>query len=438
MVNVTVQPIISSVRIGGPLGIDVSVPSLMYVVGTHNLTEVFYHWYVTNDNGSYMANASYKNSHSHEVQCQAVGYLNIAVTARNFISQANSSRWIFCAESLHDVGVKLNGSDLGINATGNIVKGSIALLCVTLSTDRSKVIHSWTISGCGNEYNTTLNISTPCLEFPFTDVECFYNVTVDVENPVSKITLNLTLEVMETVSLGPIKLLSPCVPYVMLLMVLELNHNATRPCYSIDYGDGSSETVTGTGCDPNLARTGNEMVKTGNETVKLGSFNITFGHNYTAIGAYFLTVKGYNDVSREEKTIKLPVNSEPCKQVELSILGTGHDFERPREEHKSAEVSLVSSIIIECSSSAFVIYSWRIENLLTENILSFDNLDSEKFHLDIPGNFLSYGTYRVSVEAFLSGMFGTDGIDEIYIQIIPSPLLVINKSFLVYFIATEP
>ena len=240
------------------------------------------------------------------------------------------------------------------------MKVSITLLCVALSTDRSKVIHSWTISGCGNEYNTTLNISTPCLEFPFTDVECFYNVTVDVENPVGLITLNLTLEVMEAVSLGAIKLLSPCVPYVMLLMVLELNHDATRPCYIIDYGDGSPEMVVGTGCYPNLA-------KTGNETVKLGNFNITFGHNYTAIGAYFLTVTGYNDISREEKTVKLPVNAEPCKQVELSLLGAGHDFERPREEYKSAKISFVSSVIIDCSSSALVIYSWRIENLSTGN-----------------------------------------------------------------------
>ena len=338
VINVTVQPIISSVRIGGPSSIDVSIPGLMYVVGTLNLTDVIYHWYVADDNGSYVANASYKNSHSHEVQCQAIGYLNIAVTVRNFISEANSSRKVFCAESLQDVEVKLNGGDLSTNATGKIVKGSITLLYVTLSTDKSKVIHSWTISGCGSEYNITFNISTPCLEFPFTDEECFYNVTVDVENPVSKITLNLTLEVMETVSLGTIKLLSPCVPYVMLLMVLELNHNATRPCYIIDYGDGSPETVAGTGCDPILTRTGNEMVKTGNETVKLGSFNITFGHNYTAIGAYYLTVTGCNDISREEKTIKLPVNAEPCKQVELSILGTGHDFERPRMEYKSAKI----------------------------------------------------------------------------------------------------
>ena len=438
VVNVTVQPIISSVRIGGPLGIDVSVPGLMYVVGTHNLTEVFYHWYVTNDNGSYMANASYKNSHSHEVQCQAVGYLNIAVTARNFISQANSSRRIFCAESLHDVGVKLNGSVLGINSTDKIVKGSNTFLCVTLSTDQSKVAHSWTISGCGNEYNTTLNISTPCLEFPFTDVECIYNVNVDVENPVSKITLNLALEVLETVSLGAIKLLSPCVPYVMLLMVLELGHNATRPCYIIDYGDGSPETVAGTGCDPNLARTGNEMVKTANETVKLGSFNITFGHNYTAIGAYFLTVTGYNDISREEKTIKLPVNAEPCKQVELSLLGTGHDLERPREEYKSAKISFVSSVIIDCISSALVLYSWKIENVSTGNFLSLDSLDSERFYLDIPGNFLNYGTYRVSVQAFLSGMFGTDDTDEIYIKITPSPLVVRNRFFLVCFLGIKP
>ena len=381
---------------------------------------------------------SYKNSHSHEVQCQAIGYLNIAVTVRNFISEANSSRKVFCAESLQDVEVKLNGGDLSTNATGKIVKGSITLLYVTLSTDKSKVIHSWTISGCGSEYNITFNISTPCLEFPFTDEECFYNVTVDVENPVSKITLNLTLEVMETVSLGTIKLLSPCVPYVMLLMVLELNHNATRPCYIIDYGNGSPETVAGTGCDPILTRTGNEMVKTGNETVKLGSFNITFGHNYTAIGAYYLTVTGCNDISREEKTIKLPVNAEPCKQVELSILGTGHDFERPRMEYKSAKFSLVSNVVIDCSSSVLVIYSWKIENLSTGNFLSLDTLDSERFYLDIPGNFLNYGTYRVSVQAFLSGMFGTDDMDEIYIKIIPSPLLVRNRSFLVFFLAIEP
>ena len=437
VVNVTVQPIINSVRIGGPLSIDVSVPGVMYVVGTHNLTDVMYHWYVTNDNGSYMANASYKNSHSHEVQCQVVGYLNIAVTARNFISQANSSRRIFCAESLHDVGVQLNGSDLETNVTEKIVKDSTTLLCVTLSTDMSKVIHSWTISGCGNEYNTTLNISSSCLEFPFTDVECFYNVIIDVENPLSKITLNLTLEVMETVSLGPIKLLSPCVPNVMLLMILELYHEATRPCYIIDYGDGSPEMVVGTGCDPNLGKTGNKMVKTGNETVKLGSSNITLGHNYTAVGAYFLTVTGYNDISREQKTIKLPVNAEPCKQIELSILATGHDFERPREEYKSAKFSLVPNVIIDCSSSALVMYSWRIKNLSTGNFLSLDSLDSERFYLDIPGNFLNYGVYRVSVEAFLSGLFGTDDMDEIYIKIIPSPLLVRNRSFLVYFLAIE-
>ena len=187
-----------------------------------------------------------------------------------------------------------------------------------------------------------------------------------------------------------------------------------------------------------MARTGNEMVKTGNKTVKLGSFNITFVHNYTAIGAYVLRVSGYNDVSREEKTIKLPVNSEPCKQVELSVLGTGHDFERPREEYKSAKFSLVSNVIIDCSSSALVIYSWRIENLSTGNFLSLDSLESERFYLDIPGNFLSYGTYRVSVEAFLSGMFGTDDMDEIYINIIPSPLVVRNISFLVSFLAIEP
>ena len=238
----------------------------------------------------------------------------------------------------------------------------------------------------------------------------------------SKITLNLTLEVMETVSLGPIKLLSPCVPNVILLMVLKLNHDATRPCYIIHYGDGSPETVVGTGCNPKL-------VKTGNETAKLGSFNVTFGHNYTAIGAYFLAITGYNDVSREEKTIKLPVNAEPCKQVELSLLGTGHDLERPREEYKSAEISFVSSVIIDCSSSALAIYSWKIENLLTGNFLSLDSLNSESFYLDIPGNFLNYGVYRVSVQAFLSGMFGTDDMDEIYIKIIPSPLVVRNKSF---------
>ena len=318
-VNVTVQPIISSVRIGGPSSISIGVPGLMYVVGTHNLTDVRYHWYVTNDNGNYITNASYKNNHSYEIQCQSVGYLNIAVTARNFISEANSSRQVFCAESLRDVEIKLNGDDLDTNVTDNIVKDSSTWLCVTLSTDKSKVTHSWSISGCGNEYSTTLNISAPCLSFPFTNEECVYNATVDVENPVDREVLNLTFEVMETVSLGAVKLLSPCIPNVILLMVLELNQNATRPCYIINYGDRSPNTVIGTGCDPN-------QVATGNETVKLESFNLTFQHNYTSLGAYYLTVTGYNDVSRDETAIKIPVNVEPCKQIKLSIYGTGHDL----------------------------------------------------------------------------------------------------------------
>ena len=423
-VNVTVQPIISSIRIGGPSGIVVGVPGVMYVVGTHNLTDVWYHWFVSNDNGSYTANASYRNNQSHEIQCLSVGYLNIAVTTRNFISDANSSRRVFCAEALGDVEVKLSGDDVGTNVTDKIVKGSITWLCVTLSTDKSKVIHSWSILGCGNEYNTTLNISTPCLPFPFTDEECVYNATVDVENPADRKVLNLTFEVMETISLGAVKLLSPSIPNIILLMVLELNHNATRHCYIINYGDGSPETVTGTGCDPN-------QMTNGNETLQLERFNVTFGHKYTSLGAYYLTVTGYNDVSWDETTIKIPVNAEPCIQVELSILGTGHGFDRPREEYKSTEFSLVSNTIIDCNSSAVVVFSWKIEDLSSGNFLSLDDMDAEKFYLDVPGNSLTYGIYRVFVKAFLSGMFGTDDMDQIYIKIIPSPLLV-SKSFLVH------
>ena len=85
---------------------------------------------------------------------------------------------------------------------------------------------------------------------------------------------------------------------------------------------------------------------------------------------------------------------------------------------------MVSNTIIDCSFSSFVVYSWRIKDLSTRDFLSLDGLDAKKFYLDIPGNSLNYGIFRVSIQAFLSGMFGTDDVDEIYIKIIPSPLLV--------------
>ena len=422
-VNVTIQPIINHVRIGGPSGLTIGIPGTIFVAGTHNLTDVTYTWYVSSNENNYAINASNKDNHSLEIQCEQIGYLNIFVEVKNFISKANSSGRIICAEPLGNVQVQAKIDGVETNITDKVIKDSNTVHCMSVSTDNSDVTHTWSVSGCGKEYNVTMNISTPCVLLPLTDIQCLYNVTLEVENPVGKRELNIEVEVMQTVNLGPIKLLSPCIPNIILLMVLKLHHDATRPCYSIDYGDNSQEAFAGSGCDPGL-------VTVGKNVAIVEGTNITFGHNYTDLGVYYLTVTGYNEVSKDVETIKIPVNSEPCKQLQLSILGSGHNTKLPREEQKSGAISLVSNIIIDCNTSAVVIYTWTIEDNSTGNLVSLNGLDTEKFYLEIPENFLQYGTYKVTQQAFLSGTFGTDNKDTIYINIIPSPLQVSKLLFL--------
>ena len=419
--NVTVQPIISQVAIGGPSGVAIGFKDTIFVIGTHNLTDVMYTWQVSGIENNYAANASYRDNHSYDVQCDKIGYLNVFVKVKNFISEANSSKQLFCAESLGVVEIKAISNGIETNVTNKVLKDSNTEFCVSVSTDNSGVTHTWYVNGCENDYSTTLNISTQCLSFPFTKLQCVYNLTLEVANPVGKKIINMEVEVLETVSMGPIKLLSPCIPNMKLVMVLELYHDATRPCYSIDYGDGSQKTFVGIGCDIGL-------VTVREDVALLSESNITFGHDYTDLGVYYLTVIGYNDVSLNEQTIKIPVNAEPCKQVDISILGSGQNPNLPRKEYKSVTISLVSSVIIDCNSSAKVIYSWTIEDNSTGNSVSLNGLDTEKFYLDIPESFLQYGAYKINLEAFLSGMFGTDNRDTIHITIVPSPLQVSEQA----------
>ena len=410
-VSLVVQPIIRRIRIDGPPNVAVGTNGSLMIIGTHNLTAVVHTWTATDTSGILIGNRTAIDDPEFTFPCHEVGFLDVFAEVRNFISEANASMEVFCAELLGDIEIRLN-QELILTNISRTGKSSHSEYCVRVLTDNSSVTFTWFVSGCGKAYEETFNLTEPCLVFPFIETLCLFNVTLQVTNPVGHKVLSVDVEVMETISLGPMKVLSPCLPRVRIRFRLQLHHDATRPCYTIDYGDASDLVHIGSGCDPTIVTT--------DSTVVLSSTSLTYGHTYADLGAYYLTVRGVNDVSEDEETIRLPVNAEPCKQLDLSIMGMGHDINQPRAEQKSQIISLLSKVVVDCNATVDIVYLWTIVDSAGDPV----PLDGERHYLDIPGNFLACGTYTVSLEAFLSGMFGTDDTDEITLAVEPSPLTV--------------
>ena len=118
-----------------------------------------------------------------------------------------------------------------------------------------------------------------------------------------------------------------------------LKRDGTRPCYTFDFGDGSSTQYIGSGCLP-----GRRRKRSLNPDFTLSHKSITFFHDYEEPGIFVLTITGENDLSNDKFITTIPVNLAPCNPVVAKILGSGQEEAKPRIEYRSRKASIYSEV----------------------------------------------------------------------------------------------
>lgn len=331
-VNITVQAVIHHVDLLGDANIALGDNVKYTAQGAYNMSGITYSWRITGTN--YDVSNTTIDIPALDFTCPSIGLFHLFVEVNNEISSANTSKGVLCSETLS--GVMFDIISQGMipeNGLIKVFKRNNVILNASITSDTSHISYTWNISGCGfSLIETTTNDSSLIL----TDLSpCVYDITLNVSNPIGSEQKTSVIDVIEIVKFGALTLLTHAVTTETVKFSLGLKRDGTRPCYTLNFGDGSPTQYLGTGCPAGTIL---------NTDFVLDEKNITFSYDYESPGIFVLTITGKNDLSNDSSITKIPINLAPCKAVVAKVLGYGWDESKPRVEYKSRKTSIFSSV----------------------------------------------------------------------------------------------
>ena len=340
--------------------------------------------------------------------CDKGETMHVKVFASNPVSNGTISGIIQCVEMITDVTLELTSAGFTPVYDQELETATVPLavpVSITVATGwGSHLTYRWT-DDTNNilMYKSTSDVFVHAFNDP-------NSITLRLENAVDTWERRIRVITKEPVivqSFEPKEMLMPGRP---VKFALYLSKYGTTPCYKFDPGDGNL-FYYGEGCDSNLT----SLVE-----ITVTGMVLSFEYSYRETGHYEFTVEGWNMVSREVRTVQLPVNSKPCNPPDITIQGVGKSSERPRIEYKSSVIMVTSFTIISCELTSQVEFIWWVRTGATMQLI----LLSDTSEITFPARFFETGRHEIVVQASMEGTFGMVDEDSLFFDIIESPLHV--------------
>ena len=193
----------------------------------------------------------------------------------------------------------------------------------------------------------------------------------------------------------------------------------------------TTEASTTTTLPPTTTTLSIESVATWNETIRT---------KYMQPGLYNTKLTCKNRVSEETATWVTGVTKGPCWWPYVNVTSANVckppfcDDEYPdmRTHYRSEKLVVYSDVKINCTATKIAYFWWRVflQNVEWGNETEvFDLKGADYFsigarNLILNSNTLDYGLYRFSLNASMDELMGMDTLDNVYLRIIPTPLVV--------------
>ena len=408
---VKVQAIISNLNLDGPYTVPIPPSNTtVRIEGTQYLKDVYFHWQISKviENADSVSLIDQKDSDIRNISfiCPTVGSFEMRLSATNDISNASTSTTIGCFEVIQ-------GARVTVSAPGLVVKSGLMLIpleseveFLVSHTHGSSVVYHWILGtkklGEVKTKRFTVKLQSPGVK----------QIEVTLNNRVSEEKVNVTLEVLESVSIDSLTALSRPVRGRPLEMVLKMKKLGTRSCIIVSAED-TEQLAIGNTCS-------------GNSTpITTPDLRFTFNITFQTEGMKTIMVNASNEVSADQGTFRFSVNTYECYPPEINIQAGSKDPSRPQTVRKTRDLVFKSSSVTNCSGPSQVVYAWSLEAAGTPDTVPLGNTIVNQSVFILPKERMSIGSYNVTLIAQMDAMFGTVARDMAYIKVAESPLVVV-------------
>lgn len=250
-----------------------------------------------------------------------------------------------------------------------------------------------------------------------------YNVTVTLIHWFKELRNSTKITIKESLTGLTISDDAPVVVNETTTFTLRWNTLGTGTVIEVYFGDGEQihfrDNRDNVGSTRGAVRQINALQK-----------SISFNHTYNEVKVYYVTVKGWNQVSSSRKIFHRTIDVEKkCRYPSPVILGVGINPQVAPHFTKDREIIVYTRIVIDCKTSYETGFVWKAyegtchdseKNQSTPIII---NSDMTKPSLTIPPYSLPHGPVCLKFQAKMK--YIVDGIDSYaqgYLSVIPGKL----------------
>lgn len=246
-----------------------------------------------------------------------------------------------------------------------------------------------------------------------------HNLTVLARNMVSDAHANITVLIQYAIEHPVLESNSPQKVKQPIKFHLSATQLGTDSCFSVDFGDGKHSLRGHPGCKSRNS--------TANFTVISAVESVKFGHVYSQIGEYNVSLNASNEVSFVQVGTVVEVEYAPCASPDIEIENLGANSKTASKSFRSDPYVVRTHIHLDCERTNKVKFKWKLL-LLDENgaqSTNHDNIILTERELNIPRKRLAYGLYEVHFTAQMAlpntNKYRSTAIG--YLRIVPSPLV---------------